>query len=116
MYSLTYDNKLANNFLIVYIKIKMNDAFFETKMYGTPGSNDFPSTENLNKWIKNIEHDIMFFDIFNDEQGELTIGVKNNYFIINQLTIPIKYIKEDLINFLKKIKETNLKKTSILNK
>jgi len=37
------------------------------------------------------------------------IGLKNNYFHINGLNIPIKLIKNDLIMFLKKFIEINKK-------
>ncbi len=117
MYSLDFEIKNNYNFLMCTIKIKLQDAIFETKMYGSPGSRDYPSNETLYKWIKNIENNIMFFEMFTDEQSELHIGIKNNYFVLNQLTVPIKYIKNDLIKFLQKFREANHKtNTQVLTK
>jgi hypothetical protein len=110
-HTLEFTHRMSNSFLVINIKIKLDESMFETGLFGVYGSTDFPSNDRISKWITMIENDIHYYDMFsyNDENTKIDIGLKNNYFHINGLNIPIKLIKNDLIMFLKKFIEINKK-------
>ena len=102
---------MSNSFLSINLKIKLDESTFETGIFGFSESTDLPSNERISKWITMIQNDIHHYDIFsyNTENTIIDIGLKNNYFYINGLNIPIKLIKNDLIDFLQKFIEINKK-------
>ena len=108
-HNLDFNYRMSNSFLSINIKIKLDESTFETGIFGYSESTDFPSNERISKWVTMIENDIHYYDMFsyNDENTKIDIGLKNNYFHINGLNIPIKLIKNDLIMFLKKFIEIN---------
>ena len=112
-HTLEFTHRMSNSFLVINIKIKLGESIFETGLFGAYGSTDFPSNSRISNWITMIEHDIFHYDIFlyNNENTNIEIGMKNNYFYINGLNIPIKFIKNDLLNFLKKFIEINHKES-----
>ena len=106
-HSLEFTHRMSNTFLVINLKIKLGESMFETSIYGAYGSNDFPTKEKISKWIYAIENNVSLYDIFliDDDKSSSIIGLKNNYFYINGFNIPTKLIKNDLLNFLKSIKE-----------
>ena len=110
-HNLEFNYRMSNSFLSINLKIKLDESIFETGIFGFSESTDLPSNERIAKWITMIQNDIHHYDIFsyNTENTIIDIGLKNNYFYINGLNIPIKLIKKDLIDFLQKFIEINKK-------
>ena len=110
-HNLDFNYRMSNSFLSINLKIKLDESIFNTDIFGYSESTDLPSNDRITKWITMIENDIYHYDIFsyNDENTKVDIGLKNNYFHINGLNIPIKLIKNDLIMFLNKFIEINKK-------
>ena len=110
-HNLEFNYRMSNSFLSINLKIKLDESIFETGIFGFSESTDLPSNERIAKWITMIQNDIHHYDIFsyNTENTIIDLGLKNNYFYINGLNIPIKLIKKDLIDFLQKFIEINKK-------
>ena len=113
-HNLEFNYRMSNSFLSINLKIKLDESTFETCIFGLSESTDLPSNERVSKWITMIQNDIHHYDIFlyNTDNTTIEIGLKNNYFYINGLNIPIKLIKNNLIDFLQKFIEINKKENT----
>ena len=114
-FSLEFNHRMSNIFLVINLKIKQGESIYETSIYGVHGSNDFPTKEKISRWIYAIENNVLLYDIFLNDDENSSIGLKNNYFHINGYNIPTKLIKNDLLNFLKSFIEIiDIEKKSLI--
>lgn len=107
-YKLTYTSEFdRHEYASFNVNIKMGEANFKYHIFGSAGEKIFPLKTRINKWLKAIVADETINNVFCFESDDgadyyekLQIGIKNDLFVIDNLQIPYKLIKSDLINFL----------------
>lgn len=111
-HSLTFTNATRSNdddWFDMKLTINLGESKYSCNKSGLKKGDFFPKQEQISSWVKAIIYDDKTFDNISDFEPDddefyldsLKMGIRHGNFLIDDLEIPYKLIKNDLIRFLR---------------